>query len=165
VIALGCDPGFACTGWGVVERVGATHFLRSQGTIRTSPADGDTATRLVTIWRELLRVVDRWDPNIVGVEDVELRPRQAKAEHVSQDGLLQTAKVVGIACVCAPAARVVLLRNCDWRSALGIRKAEDVRERLTWMLGDLGGSVHSRDAAGIALAALGRADVAPTEAA
>lgn len=159
MIALGIDAGFAQCGWGVVERVGTTHFIRGHGTIRTEPADGDTATRLLTIGARLAEVIAAFRPDVVAIEDVELRPRQAKAEHVSRDGLLQTAKVVGIACVCAPAARVVLLRNADWRGALGVRRAEDVRERLRWMLGEPGGSVHSRDALGIALAALGRADV------
>ena len=154
MIALGCDPGFASCGWGVVERVGSTHFLRGQGTIRTEPRDGTTAERLLTICQHLVRLVRQYDPNVVGVEDVELRARQAAAEHVSRDGLLQTAKVVGLACCIAPSARVVLLRNGEWRGALGIRKAEDVHARLTLFLGPgVAGSVHSRDAIGIALAA------------
>lgn len=164
LVALGVDAGFASCGWGVVVRMGSVYNLRAQGTIRTEPSDGSTAERLLTITQNLVRVVRQWDPNVVGVEDVELRPGQTwknkkTGEEQNADGgsLLQTAKVVGIACVCAPAARVELLKNGAWRGVLGIRKASEVKARLIALLGpDVAGSEHSRDALGIALAAFAR---------
>lgn len=133
---LAVDPGLAAIGWAVVDRVGTTHFSRASGTLRTT-ARVSLEDRLATIGGTLRMLVATWKPRWVGVEDVEMRPRQAADEHVSRDGLLNTAKVVGIATMLVPGA-TVLLRNAD----CGARDLHGAGHGLA--LGDEGGGVMER---------------------
>lgn len=163
--ALGLDPGLAATGWGIIDRIGGTYVLGLMGTIRTSARD-DRVTRLAVIAETVRRLLRSHSVYRIAIEAVEYRPRQQRNEHVSADGLLATAEVVGVCVAVAGESRgegaggehiPLLLRNADWRAALGIRRADDVRGRLALLLGhDVGGSEHSRDAVAIAMAALGR---------
>lgn len=68
-IILGIDPGLAHTGWGVVSQQGSRLACRAYGCIATDarmPLD----QRLSKIYREMLAVIERYEPLCVGIETV-----------------------------------------------------------------------------------------------
>lgn len=64
---LGIDPGFATTGYGVVERVAGSLRPVTFGAVRTSPALPQ-AGRLASLRRALLEVVESSAPDVVAIE-------------------------------------------------------------------------------------------------
>jgi len=64
---LGVDPGTAVTGWGVLDRRGATIVHVGHGTI-TTHADAALPTRLAVIHRALLDGCDEWRPDVIALE-------------------------------------------------------------------------------------------------
>jgi crossover junction endodeoxyribonuclease RuvC len=64
---LGIDPGLASTGWGVVTVEGSRNRHIAHGTI-TTPAGEALATRLVSIYRSIVEVVERYQPAEAGIE-------------------------------------------------------------------------------------------------
>jgi crossover junction endodeoxyribonuclease RuvC len=64
---LGVDPGTAVTGWGILERHGATIVHLGHGTIETRPGTS-LPTRLAVIHRALLDRCDEWRPDVVVLE-------------------------------------------------------------------------------------------------
>jgi crossover junction endodeoxyribonuclease RuvC len=69
VIILGIDPGTASTGWGVVAREGNRLSSLGFGCIVTS-AKHDTATRLQQIHAEVERLLRRFHPDAVAIEEL-----------------------------------------------------------------------------------------------
>jgi crossover junction endodeoxyribonuclease RuvC len=69
MIILGVDPGAARTGYAVVEAVGDTILVRETGTLATS-ARIPFHLRLRAIYQGLSRVVARYAPDEMAVEDV-----------------------------------------------------------------------------------------------
>ena len=69
MIILGIDPGTASTGWGVVEREGSKLSSLGFGCIVTS-AKHDTAARLQHIYREVERLLRRFQPDAVAIEEL-----------------------------------------------------------------------------------------------
>lgn len=65
---LGIDPGSQCTGFGVVDVVGARLTYVASGVIRTS--QGEFAARLCEIFRCVKTVVDQYQPQEVAIERV-----------------------------------------------------------------------------------------------
>src|SRR5687768_15523766 len=66
---LGIDPGFATTGFGVVERSGGRLRALALGAIRTNPASPH-ADRLVELRWGLLRLIEDHSPGVVAIERV-----------------------------------------------------------------------------------------------
>jgi crossover junction endodeoxyribonuclease RuvC len=65
---LGIDPGSQCTGFGVVDVVGARLTYVASGVIRTG--EGDFAARLCEIFRCVKTVVEQYRPQEVAIERV-----------------------------------------------------------------------------------------------
>ena len=68
-IILGIDPGTAITGWGVVTEKQGTLQSLGFGVIRT-PSTELLSERLVTIYDELSALLQRYQPDAVGVEEL-----------------------------------------------------------------------------------------------
>ena len=64
---LGIDPGYATTGYAVVERVRGSLNPIARGAIRTPTADAQ-ADRLARLRRELLDVIETYAPGAAAVE-------------------------------------------------------------------------------------------------
>ena len=69
MVIIGIDPGLANTGWGIVETRGSTCRARAYGCIHTA-ADEQLNTRLGAIFSVLAKVIERYEPTSVGIEDI-----------------------------------------------------------------------------------------------
>lgn len=69
MIILGIDPGLANTGWGVIETRGMQCRARAYGCIQTD-ATLDIARRLRRIHDEVGRVIERYHPTEVAIEEI-----------------------------------------------------------------------------------------------
>ncbi len=65
---LGIDPGLRRTGFGVIEKRGATLGYLASGVIRVP--DGELAPRLRTIHEGITEVINTWKPDLASVEIV-----------------------------------------------------------------------------------------------
>nr|WP_290670437.1 crossover junction endodeoxyribonuclease RuvC [Ardenticatena sp.] len=77
-IFLGIDPGTALTGWGIVEGNGVDVRLVAYGVIRT-PAKQPLSDRLLTIYQEMQRLLDTYQPDQAAVEQVFFRKNVSTA--------------------------------------------------------------------------------------
>ena len=66
---LGLDPGFATTGYGVVERAAGTFKAVALGAIKTTPGLGQ-ADRLLELRDALLTILRTHEPDVVALERV-----------------------------------------------------------------------------------------------
>ena len=66
---IGIDPGTAITGWGVVEGDGNDLTMIAYGAI-TTPAGTPLPKRLQTIYRELTKILEEWQPESSAVEEL-----------------------------------------------------------------------------------------------
>ncbi len=66
---LGLDPGTATTGYGVIDVVDGRYTAVAYGVITTTPKD-DAPTRLQIIYQELNQLIDEYQPDSAGVEEV-----------------------------------------------------------------------------------------------
>ena len=67
---LGIDPGLAIVGWGVVDRVnGMTFRPVAYGTVNT-PAKTDVGERLDIIYKNLNRLIEKYKPDEMAVEQL-----------------------------------------------------------------------------------------------
>ena len=64
---LGLDPGLSVMGWGVIEMTGTRLSHIAHGVIATKPSAG-LAIRLMTLHRELARIIQAHAPNAIAVE-------------------------------------------------------------------------------------------------
>jgi crossover junction endodeoxyribonuclease RuvC len=80
LIVLGIDPGTLRTGWGLVRTNGAHMSRLGCGTIAPA-ANGERAARLFHIHEDLCRLMSRFQPDQVAIEDpfVSENPRSALA--------------------------------------------------------------------------------------
>ncbi len=69
MILLGIDPGIGRMGWGVIETRGSSVKALGFGCFETD-SKTNLPQRLVLLRREVLRIVDRYSPEMVGVEDL-----------------------------------------------------------------------------------------------
>jgi crossover junction endodeoxyribonuclease RuvC len=65
---LGLDPGLRHTGWGVIEVAGNRLAHIADG-VAHAPVDRPLAARLVTLFRELNEVLERFRPDEAAVEE------------------------------------------------------------------------------------------------
>jgi crossover junction endodeoxyribonuclease RuvC len=88
---LGIDPGTATTGIGVVDKIGATPTLVDYGIISTSPKKTDAA-RLLDIYEEMIKIIDKYQPDVVAMERLFFAKNQTTAISVSKAcGVMQLA--------------------------------------------------------------------------
>ncbi|MFA6307512.1 MAG: crossover junction endodeoxyribonuclease RuvC [Patescibacteria group bacterium] len=66
-IILGLDPGFADTGWGVIEKNTSIIRYLNTGSIQTSKKL-DFSKRLQIIYKEVNSLIKKYNPDIVAVE-------------------------------------------------------------------------------------------------
>lgn len=67
---LGIDPGTGITGWGIVERIsGNLYKTIDYGVIRT-PADLAMPYRLRDIYESLFKIITKYNPESVGIENL-----------------------------------------------------------------------------------------------
>lgn len=80
---LGLDPGFADTGFGLIERVGSSVKLLAVGTIRTSPKI-IFSRRLLEIYQEISSLLEQYQPDLVSVEKLYFAKNTKTALDVGQ---------------------------------------------------------------------------------
>jgi len=68
-IILGIDPGYGLTGFGLVECVGSRLKALDYGVIETSSKE-DFPERLKTLYQALTKIIKKYKPNLVAVEDL-----------------------------------------------------------------------------------------------
>ena len=68
-IILGIDPGLADTGYGVIEKFGQNLKMITCGSIKTSAKD-NFVDRLNQIHKELVKIIKKYKPDIVSVEQL-----------------------------------------------------------------------------------------------
>jgi crossover junction endodeoxyribonuclease RuvC len=66
---LGLDPGTASTGYGIVDSVDGKLSVVDYGVIKTS-AKASPSLRLQKIYNELNRLIERYEPDSAGVEEL-----------------------------------------------------------------------------------------------
>ncbi|HVZ67693.1 MAG TPA: crossover junction endodeoxyribonuclease RuvC [Patescibacteria group bacterium] len=69
MIVLGIDPGIGRTGWGVIDVQGSRLKAKSFDCFET-PSTQNPEQRLVDLRREILRILDEFKPEMVGVEEL-----------------------------------------------------------------------------------------------
>ena len=69
MIILGFDPGIATLGFGVIESNGHKHRMIEYGVI-TTPPDMPTPVRLRNIYTDVQRVIDKFKPDAIAVEEL-----------------------------------------------------------------------------------------------
>ena len=69
MVILGLDPGYATTGFGVLEQVRGTIRLLNYGTI-TTPAGLDFSRRLVMLYDDMNELLQTVKPDAVAVEEL-----------------------------------------------------------------------------------------------
>jgi crossover junction endodeoxyribonuclease RuvC len=69
MVILGIDPGLAIVGWGVVEAHRGQFRPIACGDIRT-PAKTSVESRLAIIYRELGRIIEKYSPDEIAVEEL-----------------------------------------------------------------------------------------------
>lgn len=82
-IILGIDPGFAQTGYGVIQATGSTISHVAHGSISTD-AGLDTGKRLQKIHSEICEIVNRYSPTVGGIESLYFAKNITSAFPVAQ---------------------------------------------------------------------------------
>ena len=83
MLALGIDPGTAICGYGIVELKGSRLLAHHQGAVLTSPSL-TAAERLQIIYHELSGLIKKFQPDIVGVEQLFFNKNVTTALSVGQ---------------------------------------------------------------------------------
>lgn len=70
MIILGVDPGIADTGWGLIKKeAGGKVSHIAHGSIKTPKTEG-LSERLVALYSELNKIIDKYQPQAVAVEEL-----------------------------------------------------------------------------------------------
>lgn len=69
MLVMGIDPGLATLGYAIIDRQGNTFIPKEYGCIRTGP-DMPVELRLFKIYREASQLYQRWQPEVVAVEQL-----------------------------------------------------------------------------------------------
>ncbi|MGF1488673.1 MAG: crossover junction endodeoxyribonuclease RuvC [Prochloraceae cyanobacterium] len=126
-IWLGIDPGLAIIGWAILEELatGEANLIDS-GTIET-PKETNTSARLVEIEKDMVQIIQEFQPNKIAME-MPFFSRQIKAA----GGVLQAVGVINLVCFRELGLEPILLHQSSWKAHLGDGKAtkSDVAETL-----------------------------------
>jgi len=83
-LILGIDPGLATTGYGVVRSTGPRSFeLVDAGVIRTD-SDDHKPVRLRELYQEMEALIEEYDPDGIGVEDLFFSSNKKTASMVAE---------------------------------------------------------------------------------
>ncbi len=66
---IGIDPGFAILGYGVVEKIGNSYKPVAYGSI-TTPSGMDMSERLKVVYKNLMDIIDRYEPTEASIEEL-----------------------------------------------------------------------------------------------
>lgn len=81
---LGIDPGLAIVGWGVVDRQNGMSFCPvAYGSINT-PAKTEVGFRLALIYKNLNRIIDKYQPEEMAVEELFFNTNQTTGIAVAE---------------------------------------------------------------------------------
>ncbi len=80
---LGIDPGFAETGWGIIDAYGSRFKHIDHGYIKTVPAD-EAGDRLNTIYKSIGSIIDKFEPDFAGIEEIFFARNKLSAIPVAQ---------------------------------------------------------------------------------
>lgn len=84
MIILGIDPGTATTGYGVIDKIsGGKLKMIDYGRIATDPRHS-TGERLIKLQKELIKIIKKYQPEQVAVEDIFFFKNLKTAIKVSQ---------------------------------------------------------------------------------
>lgn len=155
VKAIGIDPGLAMTGFGVVEALSRGGRACAWGAIRTE-AGCPISLRLKTIYDELRKLLDKWKPNLLALEEVFVLNRFPKAA-------IQLGEVRGVIYLASQEMDipVVEIKPTEVKSALtgsGRADKEQIKKAIRQILrieAPLSSS-HAGDALALALTGLSR---------
>ena len=155
VKAIGIDPGLAMTGFGVVEALPRGGKACDWGAIRTQPSSS-VPLRLRTIYDELKRLLEKWNPSLLALEEVFVLKQFPKAA-------IQLGEVRGVIYLAAQEMDipVVELKPTEVKSALtgsGRADKEQMKKAIRQLLrieNPLSSS-HAGDALALALTGLSR---------
>ncbi len=94
---LGIDPGTAICGFGIVEKQGSHLQVLRYGVI-TTPADLEMPARLEIIYHDLVQIIEEFQPDIMGVEELFFNRNVTTAMTVSQARgvILLAARLAGV---------------------------------------------------------------------
>lgn len=153
--AIGIDPGMAMTGFGIVEALPRGGKACDWGAIRTE-AGCPIPIRLKTIYDELKRLLEKWKPNLLVLEEVFVLKQFPKAA-------IQLGEVRGIVYLAAQEMDipVIEIKPTEVKSALtGSGRAEKAQiqkaiRRILRVEVPINSS-HAGDALALALTGLSR---------
>jgi crossover junction endodeoxyribonuclease RuvC len=155
VRAIGIDPGLAMTGFGIVEILSQGGKACEWGAIRTE-ADCPIPLRLKTIYDELEKLLEKWRPNLLVLEEVFVLKQFPKAA-------IQLGEVRGVIYLAAQKRDipVVEIKPTEVKSALtgsGRADKEQMMKAIRRILRieDPLRSSHAGDALALALTGLSR---------
>ena len=80
---LGIDPGLQKTGWGIVESSGNSLHYVASGLIRPN-TKGVMSERLATLYRELIAVIEEYEPEEAAIEETLVNRNPASALKLGQ---------------------------------------------------------------------------------
>jgi crossover junction endodeoxyribonuclease RuvC len=69
MIILGIDPGTAASGFGIIEATNNNFKAKEYGCIKTSSSE-PMAERLSTLYQGLKKIIKKFNPNVIAVEQV-----------------------------------------------------------------------------------------------
>ncbi len=153
--AIGIDPGLAMTGFGVVESQARGGRACEWGAIQTQ-SNHPVPFRLGIIYDELERLLAKWRPDLLVLEDAFVLKQFPKAA-------IQLGEVMGVVSLAAQKKDVPVLavKPTEVKSALtgsGRADKDQVQKMIRQILriGDLLHSSHAGDALALALTGLSR---------
>lgn len=128
---LGIDPGLAKLGWGVIEAYNQKVSPVAYGVIRTFPPE-TLEKRIFAIHREFKALLDRYEPDAVGLEDIYFFKNVSSA--------IPVAKVIGALGITAMNQNIPIstFSPLQIKTALtGVGRAEkhQIQEMVRLMLG------------------------------
>lgn len=83
MIVLGIDPGLATTGYGVIEAGAVSVAYLAHGQIKTQ-SDEPHNVRLLKIYDEIDKVIKRFSPDVISIEDLFFNKNTTSVISVSQ---------------------------------------------------------------------------------
>lgn len=97
MIILGIDPGYAIVGWGVIEYSGSKFKTLGYGSIQTS-ADMPIVERLECIYRGMCKIIEKYEPNQMAVEELFFNTNSKTAIVVAEARgiILLSARLMGV---------------------------------------------------------------------
>ena len=91
---LGIDPGFAITGYSIIDYIGNKFYLRTSGAILTE-AKTSFPLRLEKIYNELTEIIETYKPEAMSIEELFFNNNAKTAINVAQARgvILMTARI------------------------------------------------------------------------